>query len=172
VYGIVRQSGGHVAVDSEPGVGTTFRVYLPRASHEVVAARASGPHTVLASGTETILLAEDEASVRAVARRILERSGYRVVDVATGAEALRVCEDTSCVIDLLITDMVMPEMNGRELVEHARTLRPEMPVLFMSGYTDDVISRQTFFGADTLYLQKPFTPDALTSHVRLALRDA
>jgi signal transduction histidine kinase/ActR/RegA family two-component response regulator len=172
VYGIVRQSGGHVAVDSECGVGTTFRVYLPRATHDVAVARTSGGHTVLVPGTETILLAEDEASVRTVARRILERSGYRVVDVANGAEALRICEDASRTIDLLITDMVMPEMNGRELVEHARTLRPEMRVLFMSGYTDDAIGRQTYFGPDTLYLQKPFTPDALTSQVRLALRDS
>jgi CheY-like chemotaxis protein len=229
VYGIVNQSGGHVWVESEPGRGTTFRVYLPRVEAGAAAAAAppraeapaptptpmrrredltaprpevpapaprredvappprprvealvaaaaaletpvpvvdDGPKT--ARG-ETILLVEDAQRVRAVVREILEMNGYAVLEARHGAEALEISSRHSGPIHLMVTDVVMPQMSGRELAQRLAPLRPDMKVLYMSGYTDDAIVRHGVLGAGMAFLSKPFTPDALAAKIREVL---
>jgi two-component system, cell cycle sensor histidine kinase and response regulator CckA len=168
VFGIVQQSGGSVWVYSEPGQGTSFKVYLPLAFGEVAEVRPPVALTTL-RGSETILLVEDEAQVRAVARGILERQGYVVIEAANGAEALRSCEEHGGAIDLLLTDVVMPEMSGPELARHLEAERPLMKILCMSGYTDDAVVRHGALGAGIAFIQKPFTPDTLARKVREVL---
>jgi CheY-like chemotaxis protein len=168
VYGVVTQSGGHIDVYSEVGIGTTFNVYLPR---ESVASTTRPPQdvTIVPRGTETVLLAEDADSVRTLARMVLRKNGYKVLDARHGGEALMLCEQHPGEIDLLITDVVMPHMSGRQLSERLRALQPRMRVLFMSGYTDDAVVRHGVLEADLPFLQKPFTPDALARKVRETL---
>jgi CheY-like chemotaxis protein len=168
VFGIVEQSGGHVAVRSEPGRGSTFEVFLPRTDRDVEAAPVSGPAPDL-RGTETILLVEDEDQVRIVAGAILRRSGYRVLETSNGGEALLVSMDHTDLIHLLLTDVVMPRMSGRKVAEHLISQRPEMRLLFISGYTDDANVRHGVLEAGVAFLQKPFTPDALLRKVRAVL---
>jgi two-component system cell cycle sensor histidine kinase/response regulator CckA len=166
VYGIIEQSGGRIQVDSTPGAGTTFRVHLPRADeHAGVPTGESGP-AATAHGTETILLAEDETAVRAMAREALETSGYRVIEARNGVEALAVAAAHAGGIDLLVTDVVMPQMGGGELAERLRAERPGVRVLFMSGYTDDDVVRQGISEAGSAFLQKPFMLSALARKVR------
>ena len=168
VYGIVKQSGGYIWVYSEPGWGTTFKIYLPRVSDTVeVVEPAVVP--VRAHGSETILLVEDEAGVRELTREILQMHGYTVLEAPHGPEALEICRQYPGAIDLMVTDMVMPQMSGAELSVQAAALRPAMKVVFISGYADRAIVRHGVLEADTLYLQKPFTPDALARKVREAL---
>ncbi len=169
VYGIVTQSDGYVAVRSELGRGTTFEVYLPTVDEPRTARPASGRHTVVRRGSETLLLVEDDPQVRAAARRILERSGYRVLDAASGAEGLRAFEAASAEVSLVVTDLVMPEMGGRELVTRVRALRPAMAVLLMSGYTSEAHDAHPGPGPEEPFLRKPFTPQALTRAVAEAL---
>jgi two-component system, cell cycle sensor histidine kinase and response regulator CckA len=174
VYGIVKQARGHVEVYSEAGRGTTFKVYLPvtrEASAEVPPPAFGGdpPPT----GAETLLLAEDEAAVRGLAREVLRSLGYTVLEAATGAEALRVCEAHPGPVHLLVSDVVMPGgVSGRELAERSKVFRPRMPVLFISGYTDDAVMRHGVLQAQMHFLQKPFTPTALARKVREVLDTA
>ena len=171
VYGIVRQGGGHVRVSSEPGRGSTFEVYLPRVDVEPAAPQAPRSAAAPAS-SETVLLVEDESSVRRFARRVLERRGYHVLEAADGDEALRVFESEEAGIDVLVTDVTMPRMSGRVLAERLRERRPDLLVLFMSGYTEDEVVHDGLLGAGTLFLQKPFSPEDLVRKVRAVLDGA
>ncbi len=172
VYGIVKQSGGYIEVDSKPGRGTTFRIYLPRVDSASPAAERSPRAAAPTGGTETILLVEDEDGVRELARDILRSSGYTVLEGRNGAEGLLLGERHQGALDLLLTDVVMPRMSGRELAERMVSLRPELSVLYMSGYTDDAVIRHGVLGSDTAFLQKPFTPAALVQRVRETLDQA
>jgi signal transduction histidine kinase len=165
VYGVVQQSGGIVLVYSEPGKGTSFKVYLPRVDG---ALEKSSLNEALGNlrGTETILLVEDEDQVRLVASSILSKHGYRILEARNAGEALLLCESHSDEIHLLLTDVVMPQMSGPELVTRLAQSRPQMRVLCMSGYTDDSIVRHGVLQAEIAYLQKPITPQTLTRKVR------
>jgi PAS domain S-box-containing protein len=168
VYGIVKQAGGHVWVYSEVGHGTTFKIYLPRTDEPVEALPVpEGP--MPSRGWETILLVEDEGSLRAIAREILEEHGYRVIDAASPTEAVEIAERLPERIHLLVTDVVMPGMNGRVLAQKLVATRPALRVLYMSGYTDDVIAHSGVLESGTLLLDKPFTARALLGRVRAAL---
>ncbi|HEV8438353.1 MAG TPA: GAF domain-containing protein [Methylomirabilota bacterium] len=169
VYGIVQQSGGRIAVYSEPGIGTTFRVYLPRAEESLAPVGSDAGLPRLARGSETILLLEDEEGVLNLAREILEMSGYTVLLARDSAEAMAIGERHQGPIHLLLTDVVMPQMNGRELAQQLGRIRPAMKVLYMSGYTFDIVVHHGVVEADTALLQKPFTLESLTSKVREVL---
>ena len=168
VYGIVKQSNGFVWVYSEPGQGATFKVYLPQV-HEAGARNTSDAAEPPARGTETVLLAEDAAPVRNVARQVLERYGYTVLEAPNGRAALDIVAKHHGPIQLLLTDVVMPEMSGRQLADQLTSQRPEIKVLFVSGYTDDSVVRHGVLEAGIAYLQKPFTPDSLARKVRAVL---
>jgi two-component system cell cycle sensor histidine kinase/response regulator CckA len=165
VFGIAQQSGGNVWVYSEPGKGTTFKVYFPRVIAEVDLPHDTLPPTTL-RGQETILLVEDEEQVRIVAQGILKRSGYRVIAAQNAGEALIFCEKHPGVIHMLLTDVVMPQMSGAELAKRIAKTRPEMKVVCMSGYTDDSIVRHGVLESGVAFLQKPFTPETLMRKVR------
>jgi two-component system cell cycle sensor histidine kinase/response regulator CckA len=168
VYGIVQQSGGFIWVYSEPGRGATFKVYLPRVDAEVTA-ESERPVPESPRGSETIVLVEDDKQVRDLAERALERQGYTVRTAANAAEAMRLLESDAGPVHLLVTDVIMPGMNGRELAERLALFYPDLKVLYVSGYTDDVIVRHGMLGPDTSFLQKPFTPDALARKVSQVL---
>ena len=165
VYGIVKQSGGFVWVYSEVGQGTTFKIYLPRAKG-AESKMQSTPTRNRQVGSETILLVEDDAEVRSVATRILRRNGYRVLEAENGAEALRVCENESEPVDLIVTDIVMPEMGGTELAKRVRETQPDARILFTSGYTEDAVIRQSLLHAGEDFIEKPFTPATLAKKAR------
>jgi CheY-like chemotaxis protein len=166
VYGIVKQSGGFVWVYSELGKGTTFKVYLPLASEAPTVAADDLSLRDVPRGTETVLIAEDAPAVRAAVREILERYGYIVVDAPSGRMALAAAAKHPGPIDLLITDVVMPEMSGAELAERFGLVRPRARVLYVSGYTNDTVVRQGVLTADRAFMQKPFSPEALARKVR------
>jgi PAS domain S-box-containing protein len=168
VYGIVNQSGGFIWVYSEPGNGTSFKIYLPRVDAPVEGERATGSGSV-PRGTETVLLVEDAAAVRAVAKQVLERQGYTVLEAPHGEAALHLAQKHRGPIHLLLTDVVMPVLSGRQLAEQLAPLRPDMKVLYASGYTDDSVVRHGILESGTAYLQKPFTPDSLARKVREVL---
>ena len=169
VFGIVKQSGGHIWLYSEPGSGTTFKVYLPRSIQVRTSTSRLRRRPSRHAGNETILLVEDDDQVRAVACTILRRRGYRVLQAANAGEALLSCEQHPATIHLLLTDVVMPRMNGRQLAERLAELRPGMRVLFMSGYTDEAIMQHGVLESGAAYLQKPITPESLARKVRQVL---
>jgi PAS domain S-box-containing protein len=169
VYGIVRQSGGVVNVYSEPGQGTTFKVFLPRVDAEVVAEARVGLAAPPGGGTETILVVEDAESLRLLVRELLESAGYTVLDAEAPDKALSLLQSTPGPIHLVLTDMVMPRMSGQELATRVAALKPEARVVFMSGYSDQAIGDQGALEPGTPFLQKPFTLDALMRTIRGAL---
>ena len=169
VYGIVKQSGGNIWVYSEPGKGTTFKVYLPRVEEAAPEGVTPSASLLPAIGTETILLVEDEPSIRALSRRILEERGYRVLDAGSGKDALERVQREAGPIHLLLTDLIMPDMAGTELASRMQKLNPDLRILFMSGYTDDGVVRNGQLGKRHAFLQKPFTPQTLARKVREVL---
>jgi signal transduction histidine kinase/integral membrane sensor domain MASE1/ActR/RegA family two-component response regulator len=169
VYGIVKQSGSYILVYTEPGVGTTFKVFFPRIEAASETRPLAAERAELPLGSETILLVEDEDAVRHLARQVLEMQGYTVLEARNGLEALAVAEHQAGHIHLLLTDVVMPEMSGRALVESLRAIRPSIAVLYMSGYTDDAIVRQGVLEPGTAFLSKPFTLEILVRKVQEVL---
>ena len=172
VYGIVRQSGGFIWVYSEPGMGTTFKIYLPQVDAVAEAGAATAAPGTSRRGSETVLLVEDAAAVRAVTHQALARQGYTVLDAPNGAEALRIAASHPGPIHLLLTDVVMPGLSGRQLSDQLALLRPDTKVLYTSGYTDDAVVRHGVLESGIAYLQKPFTVDSLARKVREVLGPA
>jgi PAS domain S-box-containing protein len=167
VYGIVKQSGGYIWVYSEPGKGTTFKAYFPRIAEPMPsAATPMNPARALRRGTETILVAEDEASLRAMIVDILQSCGYEVLEAPDGLSALKTAEGSRQPIHLLLTDLVMPGLGGRELADRLSAVHPKLKTLYISGYTDDVAFRHGAFGVRAAFLQKPFSPEGLSHKVR------
>jgi PAS domain S-box-containing protein len=170
VYGIVKQSDGYIWPYSEPGMGTTFKVYLPRVDEKAARAHARAQASSRLGGTETILLVEDEEGVRGLTRQILQRHGYTVLEAESGQDALLLCERYSGPIHLLLSDVVLAaQMNGRELVERLSPRRPEIKVLYMSGYSDEAIVHHGVLAPGTAFLQKPFTTESLMRKLREVL---
>jgi len=169
VYGIVKQSGGYVWVYSEPGKGTTFKIYLPRLDEEASMSPGQLTAALPAGGSEMVLLVEDDDAVRAMTRRILERYGYTVLEAREGRDALRVAGQYPQRIDIMVTDVVMPELSGREVYQRLSKSRPQLRVLYLSGYTDDEIVRRGLLDSTAAFVQKPFTAIHLAGAVRAVL---
>ncbi len=169
VYGIVKQSGGSIWVYSEVGRGTTFKIYLPRVD-DVDESEVAGDELGFAQrGSETILLVEDEDMVRELSKEILQEYGYAVITAQNGHEGLRICQEFQGNIDLMITDVVMPKMSGRQLAESIGSSRPGTRVLYMSGFTDDAVVRHGVLDDGVCFIQKPFSPEALAAKAREVL---
>ncbi|MGQ9510037.1 MAG: ATP-binding protein, partial [Thermodesulfobacteriota bacterium] len=173
VYGIVKQSGGNIWVYSEPSKGTTFKIYLPRVEEglEEVAVRKKVIEEI-PYGNETVLVVEDEEVVRKLAVRLLKRQGYRVLEAPDGGQAFLLCEKYSAPIHLILTDVVMPGMSGRELYERLKVIHPDARVLYMSGYTDNAIIHHGVMEEGIDFIQKPFSLEALARKVREVLDKA
>lgn len=174
VYGIMQQCGGSITVDSEPGRGSRFTLTFPTAPVAGPAERAAValPEEEEVGHGEIVLVVEDEGAVRLVAERILSRAGYQVITASGGAEALRLCEERAGPIHLALSDVVMPEMSGPEFASALEHIRPEVPVLFMSGYTEDALGRHGALGESVALLHKPFSSAQLRRKVRHVLDTA
>jgi CheY-like chemotaxis protein len=172
VYGIVKQSSGFIWVESEPDRGAVFTLYFPKISQPAKEVKPDASETTvdtMPQGKETILLVEDEPQIRRVAVEVLSVLGYEVHEASNGVEAVELAAELDAPIHLLLTDVVMPKMNGRELADNLKSSNPEAAVLFMSGYTDDIIAREGILEEDVHFLGKPFTPRTLATKVREAL---
>jgi CheY-like chemotaxis protein len=167
-YGIVRQSGGTITFESEAGRGTTFRIYLPR-THEALAGRSVTDIKALPRGHETILVVEDEAAVRSFTIKSLRHLGYTILEASNGPEAICLARDFGGTIDLLLTDMIMPQMSGKNVADEVQILRPAIKVLFSSGYTEGMIVHDGVLDSDVFFLQKPYTSATLAHMVRKVL---
>jgi CheY-like chemotaxis protein len=168
-YGIVKQNQGAILVYSEVDVGSTFKIYLPRVNEPVDIEPKPRRGGTTYRGTETVLVVEDEEGVRRVLLEMLQQTGYRVLGADCGQQALEICRATDMPIHILITDVVMPKMGGRELAARLREVAPELKVLFVSGYTDSAILHHGVLEAGTHFLQKPFTVEQLAGKVREVL---
>jgi CheY-like chemotaxis protein len=168
LFGIVKQHDGDISVYSEPGIGTTFKIYLPIIQHDGL--RQAGPALAEArGGRETILLAEDHADVRGLALEVLASAGYRVLVAVDGEDAIAKFLDRAEAIDLLLLDVVMPRINGKEVYDTLKSMRPAVKALFMSGYTADIINQKGLLEEGLHYVSKPLTPDGLLRKVREVL---
>jgi CheY-like chemotaxis protein len=169
VYGIMKQSGGYVAVHSEARRGCRFRLLFPALPDEIVAPPRQSVETHVEAGTATILLIEDETAVRALAKRTLEKVGYSVLDAPAGHSAVALAKRYRGQVDLVVSDVVLPDINGREAADQIRTLHPHTRVLFMSGYTEDEVIHRGVLSNGLNFLQKPFAPKDLIAKVRAVL---
>ena len=169
MYGIVTQSGGHIGVDSEPGLGTCFTIYLPRAKQAAATSAPAAKPQARPRGRETILVAEDEASLREAICDYMRTLGYTVLAASSGPQALALAGEHPGPIDLLISDVVMPKMSGRALSETLARLRPNVKTIYMSGYTDDAVLRLGVKKLGAAFLQKPFSLNTLAREVRTML---
>jgi two-component system, cell cycle sensor histidine kinase and response regulator CckA len=169
VYGIVKQHGGHIIVYSELGLGTTFKVYFPEVDGALTSGNIPKPHYVLPTGNETILVVEDEDSLRKLTYNSLQSSGYTVLDAREGKEALEIAKQYNNPIHLLLTDVIMPGVSGRELADTLSGSRPEMKVLYMSGYSDDHIAHHGVLERGVALIEKPFSLESLLTKVREVL---
>jgi CheY-like chemotaxis protein len=169
VYGIVKQANGYLMAYSEPGHGTIMKIFLPRAHKGSLVDQPVAVAKAIPRGTETILLVEDETALRELTRSILEDSGYKVLEARNSEEATEMARDTQCKIDLLLTDVVMPGVSGNELAKRLSAVRSNLRVLYMSGYTDDVVAHKGVLAEGTVLIQKPFTKRGLLSKVRHSL---
>jgi two-component system cell cycle sensor histidine kinase/response regulator CckA len=169
VHGIVKQAGGHIWLYSEPGKGTTFKIYLPRTTAPVEVLAAPLPQSTPSGGFETILLVEDEPAVRALAAQVLRGRGYTVLEAINGEEALRLVKGLEPEIVLLVTDVIMPQMNGKELADRLQAIHPALKILYASGYTENTIVHHGVLDPGVAFLSKPFTPTGLAHKVREVL---
>jgi CheY-like chemotaxis protein len=172
VYGIVKQSGGSIEVYSEVGKGTSFKIYLPRCAERAERETPVRVAAIVPNGRATVLIVDDDPQVSAAAQRTLERAGYAVRAAANGSEALELASRHSGTIDLLITDLVMPEMGGRQLARQLSSVRPALVVLYTSGYTAEAMNQQAVLEEGDSFLGKPFTPDLLLRRVHEVLQPA
>jgi CheY-like chemotaxis protein len=169
VYGIVKQSGGYIQVNSMLGNGTTFRIYLPLVPESEEAAEVRAAESSSVRGVETVLVVEDEPALREIAKRVLSRQGYVVLEASNGNVALEVSAAFTAKIHLVLSDAVMPGMSGAETVRRLKVQRPDLKVLFMSGYTDDEVVRRGIVSSAVPFIQKPFAPGGLAKSVRETL---
>jgi nitrogen-specific signal transduction histidine kinase/CheY-like chemotaxis protein len=169
VYGIVKQSGGHITVYSEPGRGTTFKVYLPRVGEKAAEIVATAPPAPPPSGSETVLLVEDADGLRVMIRELLEGGGYTVLEASNPGDALKRAEEHRGPLHVVLTDVIMPGMSGPDLAARLEAMRPGLRLVYMSGYTDEAIGHHGMLDGGTHFLQKPFTSDALLHKIRQVL---
>jgi response regulator RpfG family c-di-GMP phosphodiesterase len=169
VYGVVKQNNGFINVYSEPGQGTTFKIYLPRHLDKTAPLLKQEPDKPTERGRETVLLVEDELAILEMTTEILERLGYNVLAAGTPGEAIRLAQEYPGLIDLLLTDVVMPEMNGRDLAKNLLSIYPDIRRLFMSGYTANVIAHHGVLDEGVHFIQKPFSMNDLGAKIREAL---
>jgi CheY-like chemotaxis protein len=170
VYGIVKQNNGFISVHSEPGKGATFKIYLPRFDTGSIETEVKVRQDLQPRGTATVLIVEDEPSILEIGKAMLERLGYTVISAGSPHEAIRIADKHSGIVHLLLTDVVMPEMNGRELADRLKSFYPDLKCLYMSGYTADVIAHHGVLNKGVIFIQKPFSLRDLAEKTRDALK--